>query len=134
MSTEANKQFVQQFLEMIGRGDAEGIAASYDPVGQVFTMGNTLISGVRDAADILEFSAGVLDAFPNGLNYTIKTLTAEGDNVAVECEATGDHASGQHYHQYYHFLFKFRNGKILQLKEYMDTELVTDVLCGGQRP
>ena len=39
MSTEANKQFVQQFLEMIGRGDAEGIAASYDPEGQAWNFG-----------------------------------------------------------------------------------------------
>ena len=31
-------------------------------------------------------------------------------------------------------LFTLRDGKVVQLKEYMDTELATDVLCGGQRP
>jgi ketosteroid isomerase-like protein len=31
-------------------------------------------------------------------------------------------------------LVKFRDGKITLLKEYLDTELVTDVLAGGQRP
>ncbi|MFK8019533.1 MAG: nuclear transport factor 2 family protein [Pseudomonadales bacterium] len=134
MSVESNKEFVKQFLTMIGSGDAEGIANSYDAEGRVFTMGNTLISGVRGVADIKQFAGGVLDLFPAGLSYTIKTLTAEGDNVACECEAAGEHVTGVTYHQYYHFLFKFRNGKILELKEYMDTEMVTEVLCGGQRP
>jgi ketosteroid isomerase-like protein len=31
-------------------------------------------------------------------------------------------------------LVNFRDGKITLLKEYLDTELVTDVLAGGQRP
>lgn len=131
---EYNKQFVCEFLQLIGTGDAAALADCYDPEGRVTTMGNTLISGSRGVAEIREFAAGVLDAFPKGLEYTIKTLTAEGDVVAVECEATGDHVSGKHYHQYYHFLFRMRAGKVLELKEYMDTELVTDVICAGQRP
>ena len=55
MSVEANKEFVKQFLIMIGSGDAEGIASSYDAEGRVFTMGNTLISGVRGVDDIKQF-------------------------------------------------------------------------------
>jgi ketosteroid isomerase-like protein len=48
--------------------------------------------------------------------------------------SAGKHVSGQTYSNEYHFLFEFREGKLLKLKEYMDTERVTDVLCGGQRP
>jgi ketosteroid isomerase-like protein len=46
----------------------------------------------------------------------------------------GEHISGQTYSNEYHFLFEFQSGKLIRLKEYMDTERVTDVLCGGQRP
>ena len=46
----------------------------------------------------------------------------------------GEHVSGQTYSNEYHFLFEFSGGKLRRLKEYMDTERVTDVLCGGQRP
>ena len=28
---------------------------------------------------------------------------------------------------------KNREGKLVELKEYMDTELVTEVICGGRR-
>ena len=41
---------------------------------------------------------------------------------------------GQTYSNEYHFLFILKEGKVLRLKEYMDTERATDILCGGQRP
>ncbi|MFK7732816.1 MAG: nuclear transport factor 2 family protein [Pseudomonadales bacterium] len=134
MSIETNKQFVRDFLVLIASGDAEALTACYHPEGRVTTMGETLISGSRGVSEIREFSGSVLELFPKGLEYTIRTLTAEGDTVACECEAVGEHVSGKHYHQFYHFLFRMRDGKLLELKEYMDTEKVTEVICGGQRP
>ena len=80
-------------------------------------------------------SAGAIyEVFPQGLQFTVLDMVAEGDKVAVEAVSEGEHASGQTYSNEYHFLFEFRDGKLLRLKEYMDTEMVTDVLCGGQRP
>lgn len=61
-------------------------------------------------------------------------MIAEGERVAVEAESIGDHASGQIYNNLYHFMFEFRGGQLLRLKEYMDTERVTDVLCGVAQP
>jgi ketosteroid isomerase-like protein len=61
-------------------------------------------------------------------------MIAEGNKVAVEASSEGEHVSGLTYSNDYHFLFEFNDGKLLRLKEYMDTEQVTDVLCGGQRP
>jgi len=52
----------------------------------------------------------------------------------VEATSRGDHVSGQVYSNDYHFLFELQDGKILHLREYLDTERVTEVLCGGQRP
>lgn len=54
--------------------------------------------------------------------------------VAVEATGRGRHVSGKDYLNHYHFLFTWRDGKLLELKEYMDTEAVTEVLCGGVRP
>src|SRR3546814_19309820 len=61
-------------------------------------------------------------------------MTAEDDRVAVEAESEGAHVSGATYRNQYHFFMRFRDGKLTQFKEYMDTERVTDILCGGQRP
>jgi ketosteroid isomerase-like protein len=54
--------------------------------------------------------------------------------VAIEAESSAVHVSGKRFDNKYHFLMRLRDGKIVRLTEYMDTELVTDVLCGGRRP
>ncbi len=133
-SIEENKQFVRDFFDALNHGDVDRIVAAYADDGQLETMGNTLISGVATRDEIAAAAGGIYDVFPNGLRFTINDMVAEGDKVAVEAESEGEHVSGQTYANQYHFLFELRDGKLVSLKEYMDTELVTDVLCGGQRP
>jgi ketosteroid isomerase-like protein len=135
MSTaEENKRRTRTFIDAIQRGDADEIADTYADDGRVVTMGNTLISGTRDKSEIRQFAGGVLDAFPDGMTYKILNMTAEDDRVAVEATSEGLHVSGQLYRNHYHFLFTWRDGKLLELKEFMDTEAATDILCGGARP
>ncbi len=133
-TTESNKALVKQFFAALNAGDAETIADSYAPDGTVQTMGSTLISGVFDREQIARSAAGIFDVFPQGLKFTITGMVAEGDKVAVEATSEGEHISGQTYTNEYHLLFEFQGDKVLRLKEYMDTEQVTDVLCAGQRP
>jgi len=97
-------------------------------------MGDTLISGTFSKQDITSSVNGIFDVFPQGIKFSIDDMVAEGNKVAVEAKSAGEHVSGQTYCNEYHFLFEFVDGKLVKLKEYMDTELVTDVLCGGQRP
>ncbi|HSB97753.1 MAG TPA: nuclear transport factor 2 family protein [Spongiibacteraceae bacterium] len=130
---ERNKQFARDLFAAISRGDTAAIVAAYTDDGGCETMGNTLISGFFDKAQIAAAAGSVLGAFPQGIEFTIKHLTAEEDRVAVEAESHGVHVSGKVYHNYYHFLLLMRDGKLVRLKEYMDTELITEVLCGGQR-
>jgi hypothetical protein len=134
MTAAETKVLVQQFFEALNAGDAETIANSYTPDGSIQTMGNTLISGVFNREQILQSAAGIFDVFPKGLTFTVLGMVAEGNKVAVEATSEGEHVSGQIYTNEYHFLFEFRGDKVLRLKEYMDTEQVTDVLCRGQRP
>jgi ketosteroid isomerase-like protein len=96
-------------------------------------MGNTLISGRYTKAQINDAAGAIYQVFPQGIRFVIKAMTAEDDRVAVEAESEGMHVSGRLYGNQYHFLFRLRDGKVVELKEYMDTERVTDILCGGQR-
>jgi uncharacterized protein len=97
-------------------------------------MGNTLISGTFSREQIAAAAGGIFEVFPDGLEFRVQHMTAEGERVAVEATSEGRHVSGKIYSNEYHFLFEFQGGKLLRLKEYMDTERITDVLCGGQRP
>lgn len=133
-NVERNKRLTREFFAAMSRCDTAALLAAYAPEVRVFTMGQTLISGVRTLQEVAPLAGQVLTAFPQGIRFDIKNVTAEEDRVAVEAESDAVHVSGAPYHNYYHFLVRFRDdGKITELKEYMDTELVTAVLCGGQK-
>lgn len=135
MNTEQLKQTVSLFFDALADADAERIVSFYAEDGECWTSGNTLISGTLNRAQILEGAKAVLDVFPDKLSFSVDGMIAEGGKVAVEARSEGMHISGKRYQNRYHFLFEFRDdGKLQRLKEYMDTEAVTDVLCGGQRP
>lgn len=133
-NSEANKAIVRQFFDAMNQGDVDFIVNTYAEDGCLQTMGGTLISGTFTRDQIAASAGGIFEVFPQGLQFTLNSMIAEGDKVAVEAQSEGAHISGKTYNNEYHFLFEFRDGKLLRLKEYMDTEPVTDVLCGGQRP
>ena len=133
-NSEANKAIVSRFFQALNDVDVSTIVNTYAADGCVQTMGNTLISGSFTRDQIEQSVNGIFDVFPQGLRFTVLDMVAEGDKVAVEASSEGEHVSGQIYGNDYHFLFEFHQGKLLRLKEYMDTERVTHVLCGGQRP
>ena len=131
---ENNKNLARSFIDAVNRNDTQWILDNYADDVLVWTMGNTLISGKYNKGQVAEFASRILDSFPEGITFTIVGITAEGDRVAMETESIGQHVSGKRYNNFYHMLFTFRDGKITMLKEYLDTELVTEVLCGGERP
>jgi ketosteroid isomerase-like protein len=128
-----NKQRVRAFFEALNRADGAAIADAYADDGRCITMGNTLISGSYGKAQVRDYAAGILQVFPQGIRFAIQAMTAEGERVAVEANSEGHHVSGVLYTNQYHFLFVFRDGRIVEFKEYMDTERVTEILCGGQK-
>lgn len=134
MTSEKNKTAVVAFFEAMNNADVGAIIDAYHDDGYVWTMGETLISGKYSKKQIEAAAGGIFAAFPKGIHFRILGMVAEGDQVAVEATSSGEHASGRMYDNHYHFLFTFRDGKLLELKEFMDTEKVTEVLCEGQRP
>ena len=133
-NSESNKAMVAAFFDAMNSGDVDFIVNAYASDGCLQTMGNTLISGVFSRDQIAARAGGIFDVFPEGLKFELLSMIAEGEKVAVEATSKGKHISGQTYSNNYHFLFEFRKGKLMRLKEYLDTERVTDILCGGQRP
>jgi len=130
---QLNKEKATAFFAALNRGDVSAIVGAYAEDGRCVTMGNTLISGTFDKAQISAAAGGIFQVFPKGIRFTIDAMTAEGERVAVEARSEGRHVSGQIYSNQYHFLMRFRDGQLVEFKEYMDTERVTDILCGGQK-
>jgi ketosteroid isomerase-like protein len=130
MSVGQNKQIVRDFFEALSNADVDRIVNAYSEDGTCWTAGSFPLSGHFNKAQIAEGSKKILGLFPDKLKFSIKAMTAEGERVAVEAESQGRHVSGKLYHNEYHFLFVIRDGKIVELREYLDTMHANDVLCG----
>ncbi len=78
-------------------------------------------AGEHDKDFFIGFFGGGADLFPNGTEFTVTGMIAEGDKVAAEANMKATTAMGTQYDNSYHFLFTIQGGKIVRMKEYMDT-------------
>ena len=127
---EKNKQIARDLLAALSRADRSAVDKLYADDFALWTPGALPFSGRFNKAQALQSMDQILGLFPQGLSFTITGITAEGERVAVEAESHGRHASGKTYHNSYHFLLIIRDGKVVALKEYMDTMHANDVLVG----
>jgi len=128
VSIEQNKGVVREFFEALNRSDGKRVLELYADDGTCWTAGSLPFSGLHTLEETGQVMAGILGAFPRGIQFTIHGVTAEGDRVAVEAESIGEHVSGCTYTNQYHFLFVIRDGRIAQFKEYLDTQRADEVL------
>ena len=125
--SEKNKQIAIKFFEALSSG-SEAYLDFYNDDSIIWTAGDNAIGGTRTKKEIIAFAKGILEAFPNGIEFKITGITAENERVAVEVQGDAIHISGKPYNNFYHFLLKIKDGKIIELKEYMDTQLAAKIL------
>ena len=124
-----NKEIAIKFFEALSSG-SEAYLDFYNDDSIIWTAGNNAIGGTRTKKEIIDFAQDILAAFPTGITFNITGMTAENERVAVEVNGEAIHASGEAYNNKYHFLLTIKNGKIIELKEYMDTQLAAKILLG----
>ena len=126
---DQNKKITKDFFEALSAG-SEKYLDFYTDDSIIWTAGHNAIGGTRTKEEVVSFAQNILAAFPTGIKFNITGMTAEGDRVAVEISGEAIHASGETYNNQYHFLLRIQDGKILELKEYMDTQLAAKILLG----
>ena len=126
---DQNKQITREFFEALSTG-SDKYLDFYTDESIIWTAGNNAIGGTRTKKEVVSFAQNILSAFPSGINFIITGITAEDQRVAVEISGEAIHASGETYNNKYHFLLRIKDGKILELKEYMDTQLAAKILLG----
>ncbi len=128
---EQNKELAKQLIEALSRADADTIARLYDQDFTLWTAGSLPFSGTKNRDVAVAGIPQVLGMFPQGLEFEIVAMTAEGERVAIEATSRGKHVSGLDYANQYHFLMRAQNGKVVEFREYMDTEHAREVFFGG---
>ena len=96
----------------------------------VWVAGNTDLSGTYSKNEFAALLGQVTGSAPDGIRVTPKLLTAEDDRVSVEAESYAEISNGKTYRNIYHFMMIVREGKICAVREYLDTEHVTEVFGG----
>ncbi|MGH9008390.1 MAG: nuclear transport factor 2 family protein [Acidimicrobiia bacterium] len=133
MSTNENKKRTQVAFDALSEGDAEpflGLLA--DDVNWTI-LGSTAWSRTYQgkAAVMEDLLAPVFAKFATQLRITASRLVAEDDIVVVEARGDVTTTSGDRYDNTYCFVCRFDDGRICEITEYMDTDLVRQVL--GER-
>lgn len=131
MQTESNKQLVRSFFEAFSRGDIATAFALVNESANWWVPGTLPFSGVKTKAQYMQVVSAIGRGFPAGLSLTVTGLTAEGDKVAAEVESLGKHINGRVYNNKYHFLFVVKDGKLQDIKEYMDTLHLHDLIAAN---
>jgi uncharacterized protein len=122
---------MQQIFAGLSKGDGKPFRDSMAEDFRWTLIGTTKWSGTYDGKRAVidkllrPLSAQFADQYINNAHRII----AEGDYVVVECRGQVTTTSGKPYHNSYCWVCRIADGKLRELTEYMDTELVATALA-----
>ena len=130
-SEATNRQVALDFFRAFWATDLDAAFAWLTPDARFLLM--PTVAPVRDndartaLTQIIDtmFSAFAAD---EGLNCTVTSLVADGDEVAMEYVARARTRSGQAYENFYSAHLTLREGKIAVLRTYADTKYLFERL------
>jgi hypothetical protein len=126
MTTAENKRLMQQIFAGLARGDSQALvdALADDVTWQV--TGTTKFSRTFNgkATLINELVGPLFSQLAEPLTMIADRFIAEDDYVVVECRGKTTTKTGMPYNNKYCLVCRLEEGKIKELVEYMDTNLV----------
>ena len=131
METEQrNKQLAAAFFERISAGDLDGVLAMLSEDASWWIAGKPErlpMAGLYAKPRVAKLLRAMQGGLRGHLKMTLLAAIAEGDKVAAEVRGAGELANGRSYRQEFHFLLAFREGSIVAVREYLDTQHAHDV-------
>lgn len=130
-TTADARTVLQSYLDALVAGDHDAIAESFTEDATWSLHGDLPLAGVRRGRQaILDFllSAGSLYT-PGTQSYTFGEITAEGSRAVLEWHVKGiAAATGKPYDNEYCGVFVIREGRIAEVREYLDSLHAADTL------
>ena len=120
MSESRNVQLLKEYLGALQASDGERMASMLHPELQYWVAPGSAFSGTHDKASLLTLLPPIFDAAAGPTKLTYREITAQDDRVSVVADGTMPLKTGGSYDQTYHWLFKFRDDKIVEVLEYVD--------------
>lgn len=123
MGAAANKKIIEDYFEAVGSGASDKVAAAFADDIVWWVPPSSAMAGTYEGKDAVlgMFGKGVSLYAPEPMTIKILGMVADDTKVAAEIHITAKTAKGGEYANYYHFLFELKDGKISNVKEYVDT-------------
>jgi ketosteroid isomerase-like protein len=128
-----NKAIVARFFEIFSSGDVPALLDAMADGGSWWVSGRLQgMSGRYDKASFGPLVEGAKAIYKSGsLAITPVSMIGEGGRVAVEATGFAELADGRAYSPQYHFLVTIKDGKVFEVREYMDTQHAKETFFGG---
>ena len=127
MGAAENKKLIQEMFAELSKGNAQAFMSNMADDVEFTIVGTTKYSGTcKGKQELVSKVLGPLSAqLEGGLTITPENFIAEGDFVAMQARGKSNTKAGGTYNNTYCQVFRIVNGKVQQVTEYLDTELVT---------
>lgn len=130
MTAAANKQLLHSIFAELSKGNSKPLVDAMADDFRWIITGTTKWSRTYDGKQaVLTELFGALRATLDGkITTTAHRFIAEGDHVVVEARGRNITKAGAPYNNTYCYVFRFAEGNLREMTEYLDTELVTAAL------
>ena len=131
MSASDNKQSLQAAFEAMAVGNTRPFGELMADDCRWVTPGQSVWSGAWDGKKAMneQLFGPLYKRFAGKYTNHASRFVAEGDVVVVEARGQATLKTGGTYNNTYCFVCEFRQGKLIQVTEYMDTDLAVRVLA-----
>ena len=125
-----NKERIRHAFEEMSSGNSRPFVELLADDVTWTVMGRTRWSGTyRGKTTVLTDLLGLLRSrLADRYRASAQRIIAEGDTVVAEVRGLATTTSGVPYNNEYCFIYRMQDGKIHEVTEYLDTELVTAAL------
>jgi ketosteroid isomerase-like protein len=127
MGAAENKEFISNMFAELSKGNGDAFLNALADDVSFTIIGSTKYSGTfKGKQELINKLLAPLNAqIEGGMTITPDNLIADGDFVAMQARGKALSKNGRRYDNTYCHVFRFANGKVQQVTEYLDTELIT---------
>lgn len=128
--TTENKQLLQDIFAGLAQGDSRLLVDSMAEDFRWTAIGSTPWSRTYEGKQtvLTELFVPLRARIADRVRTHAQRFIADGEYVVVEARGANTTKAGKSYNNTYCFVFRVTGGKLREVTEYLDTELVTAVL------
>lgn len=131
IETQRNRRLIQHIYSELSVGNSGPLLDAFSDDVRWVVMGTTKWSGPYDGkqAVMRRLLAPLRAQFADRYVASAHRIVADGDIVVAEVRGRAATRSGKRYDNCYCFIFRLAGGKIREVIEYLDTDLVNAALA-----